>query len=136
MPLLGIAGVHQMREDAYAVNPQILGEQTDVIVDVPIHARPHVLEDPLVDLEDGLVALLRDNWVGALVQSLRKQDLVGDVGRRVIGEEHLDAGQPKLYIGPLVVGGEVLEQLAEGFVEVVRHACQLLASLDVHSIIK
>lgn len=80
VPLLGVAGVHQVRQDAHAVNAQILSKQPNVVIDVAVHTRPHILENTLVDLEDSFVALLRDDGVGALIQPLGEEDLISDVG--------------------------------------------------------
>lgn len=80
VPLLRVACMHQVRENTHAVNAQILSKEADVVIDVPIHTRPHVLEDPFMDLKDSFMAFLRHNWVGALVQSLGEEDLISDVG--------------------------------------------------------
>lgn len=122
----------EVREDADAVHPQILSEQFDIVVDVPIHAHPHVPEQTLVDPQNRLVHLLRQDGVHALVQTLREQDLVCDERRGEVGKQHLHVYQPVVDVGPFGIQCEILEGLCKGFVETVCGTSQLFASLDIH----
>ena len=81
--------MHEMGEHTDAVYPKILCEKLNIVVDIAIHAHPHVLEEPLVDVQHSLMYLLRQDRVHALVQSLGKQDLISDERRREIGEQCL-----------------------------------------------
>lgn len=65
--VLGVIGVDQVRQDAHAVDTQILREKLDVVVYVPVHTHTHVAEQTLVDSQDSLVDLLWQDGVHALV---------------------------------------------------------------------
>lgn len=58
------------REQPHAVQAQVLGEQLDVFVDVPVHGIPHILEHLLVDSDHALVGFRGQRGVQALVQPL------------------------------------------------------------------
>lgn len=64
----------------HTIQPQILGKQLDIFVDVAIHGIAHILEHLLVDADNTFVSLGGQSWVQTLVESLREGDLVTDEG--------------------------------------------------------
>lgn len=98
-----------MRQQTHTIHPQILCEKLNVVIYVPLHAQFHIAKEHLVDPNHRLVHSLGQNVVHALVQPLRKKDLVSDEGRGVIFHQRFHVGQPVGDVRPLSVQGECLE---------------------------